>query len=976
MSKRLSCLLLAWLLMTVPAIAQETTTGSLGGQVLDPQGLPLPGVTVTITSTSAPRSVVTDQQGRFFVAFLTPGIYGVRAELSGFSPVEQPRVEVRLGQRAELNLSLTVGGLAETVQVTGNTGVVDVTNTTVGANIDSEMLSRLPVQRQLGDTLYLAPGVSSGGGTGRQNPSVGGSSGLENQYLVDGVNITNPGYGALGSYSIVLGSLGTGVTFDFIQEVQVKTAGYEAQYGQATGGVVSVVTKTGSNRLRGTAFAYAQPTFAQAGFTPIETTGATRPEAVNITETQVSDAGVEVSGPILRDRLFFFAAIDPQMDRTTYIAPTGFPLRDAGKFTRERNILAYSAKATWQPTGVSRIDASFFGDPGHGPAGPQRRTALLRTDTSGFSELDSFGGHNQTVRYNGTMSAHWLLEGSFARSTNGVTEIPSVNANAVIDRRTEPNIRSGGIGFFENNSGQNLQVNAFSTHVLNAGGQHQIRYGVQYEDVDYDNIADYSGTPFTLSNGQQTLTGASLDILEDPVVGAFYRVNRANLSTVRTTRQSYLSFFAQDVWQIGTRLTVRPGVRYDGQTLEGNLADYSFESNWAPRLGITYDPTGQGRMKVFANYGHFYARIPNDLAARALSADAGVTRADYYDQELTMPIPEGTSVGGSTRHLILAGLSPSTFDPDAGSTYSRETLVGFEWEAFTGLSLGVRYTNRRFGRVLEDVGTLPMIAYFLEDVPGAESVEYFITNPGPETPVTGDLGVPISFEKAVHDYDAFEIEADRRFANNWSLQASYRYSRTRGNFEGFFRNDNGQSDPGITSLFDFPTNDPTYATTGATEFGFRGDIRYLGTAGIGPLPNDRRHQGKIFGNYIVRGVNLGLGLNLSSGRPLTALAVNPVYESEGEIPETPRGAGFETEEGFRRRTPLESNIDVHADYALRMPRGRLVLLADAFNLFNQQGVRDYDDYTESAFGVSNTDFGRILAYQNPFTLRVGARLEF
>jgi len=144
MSKRLLGLVLAAYAIAAPALAQETTTGSLGGQVVDPQGLPLPGVTVTITSTAAPRSVVTDDQGRFFVAFLTPGIYAVRAELSGFAPVEKPRVEVRLGQRAELNLALAVGGLAETVQVTGNTGVVDVTNTTVGANLDSEMLARLP----------------------------------------------------------------------------------------------------------------------------------------------------------------------------------------------------------------------------------------------------------------------------------------------------------------------------------------------------------------------------------------------------------------------------------------------------------------------------------------------------------------------------------------------------------------------------------------------------------------------------------------------------------------------------------------------------------------------------------------------------------------------------------------------------------------------------------------------------------------
>src|SRR5207237_8424799 len=133
-------------------------------------------------------------------------------------------------------------------------------------------------------------------------------------------------------------------------------------------------------------------------------------------------------------------------------------------------------KGTGQPTGASRLEAPFSGDPGHGPAGPQRPTALLRTDTSGFSELDSFGGHNQTVRYNGTMNAHWLLEASVARATNGVTEIPSVDAYAVIDRRTEPNIRNGGIGFYENNSGRTLQAQAFSTHVLNGMGQHKVRY--------------------------------------------------------------------------------------------------------------------------------------------------------------------------------------------------------------------------------------------------------------------------------------------------------------------------------------------------------------------------------------------------------------------------------------------------------------------------------------------------------------------
>ena len=121
------------------------------------------------------------------------------------------------------------------------------------------MLQRIPVGRRFSDTLYIAPGVSSGGQVGEANPSMSGGSGLENQYVVDGVNITNAGYGALGSYSIVFGSLGNGVPFDFIKETQVKTGGYEAEFGQSTGGVVNVVTKSGTNTLRGSAFGYFRP---------------------------------------------------------------------------------------------------------------------------------------------------------------------------------------------------------------------------------------------------------------------------------------------------------------------------------------------------------------------------------------------------------------------------------------------------------------------------------------------------------------------------------------------------------------------------------------------------------------------------------------------------------------------------------------------------------------------------------------------
>ena len=215
------------------------------------------------------------------------------------------------------------------------------------------------------------------------------------------------------------------------------------------------------------------------------------------------------------------------------------------------------------------------------------------------------------------------------------------------------------------------------------------------------------------------------------------------------------------------------------------------------------------------------------------------------------------------------------------------------------------------------------------------------------------------------------------------MQASYRYSRLRGTFEGFFRDDNGQSDPGITSLFDFPTNDPSYTAIGVPQFGYRGDVRYLGALGEGPLPLDRPHQVKLFGNYeLPIGLNVGAGLTFSSGKPLTALAAHPVYGNSGEIPEGPRGSGFETVDGFRTRTRPLYDAAVHADYRLTLNRTQhIVLLADVFNLFNSQTPTDYDPDTQTSFPVVNPDFGQpsranLAQLQTPRQIRVGVRYEF
>src|SRR6185436_9279164 len=397
-----------------------------------------------------------------------------------------------------------------------------------------------------------------------------------------------------------------------------------------------------------------------------------------------------------------------------------------------------------------------------------------------------------------------------------------------------------------------------------------------------------------------------------------------------------------------SRLTVNPGIRYEQETMSGSIIkDFSLKNNWGPRLGVTFDPAGDGRTKVYGNFGVFFARIPNDLAARALSADDGFTRGDYYDAALTRQVPEGTPAAGVTRHFILAGVGADTIDPDARLTYTNEVVAGIEREIMPNTTLGVRYVYRNMPRVLEDIANCPMVAYELAQTSSiCGSVEYILTNPRSSLPIAaGTEFLGAKFDDPVHKYNSLEFTVNRRLTSG-SVMASYRFSRLRGNFEGFYRDDNGQSDPGISSLYDFPTNDPSYTSIGGGRFGFPGDIRFLGDKN-GILPLDRPHQVKLYGNRAWGGLNIGAGLNLSSGKPLTPMAANPNYGSAGEIPEAPRGSGIQTIDGFEKRTPFESQVDLQASYALGLTGSRRVtLLADVFNLFNQRRVTSYDQNTQ------------------------------
>jgi hypothetical protein len=1029
MYARISAFMLAAVLaIAAAAAAQETTTGTITGMIKDAKGLVVPGVSVTVTGPQGAQTVVTDGEGRYLAPFLVPGTYVVRAELQGFKAAEQPNVVVSLGSRREVDLELQIGGITETVVVEVQTQTVDTQTTTIGGVLDSEQLSRLPAGRSLPEFLYMVPGVSASAGINTPgsvaNPSIAGASGLENNYIIDGVNITDTGFGGFGAYNSVHGSLGAGVTSDFIKETEVKTGGFEAEYGQTSGGVVNVITKSGGNTFSGSLFGYTRSSGVEAGWRQLQVpNGAVNTEGVNS-----HDVGVSLGGKIVPNRLFYFATYNPQWQGRTFVAPEGFPYESLGGVDRNRTIQAYAGKisANMDANSNHRLDFSFFGDPSAGESGLQRLTTMRRiayaapgtTDISGgYSELD-YGSHQQTGRYSGVFGGRWLLEASLSNSSNRFIEIPTTDTWIYTDFTQVPNGTTGGLGSLERDEGTNFQYGVKSTHILNGAGSHQLRYGLQMENIEFTRDFDYSGPNLLLSDGRTTLTGGPIEVRSAGGV-TFYRATRGKLLPTYPTPQDYTSFFIQDTWQIG-RLTLRPGLRYERQYMEGydpggrdtasgyvDAPDLCFSgdtqpgqgsgngdpiacsytwNNWAPRIGGTYDVTGDGRIKVFASWGDFYAKIPNDVAVRAMSADAGITRQDYYDAALTQPIPNGVNYGGTTSHLRLAGLHAALIDPESGSTFRREFLTGVEFDVLDNANLGFRYIRRTMPQIVEDIGTLPFAAYL---APGSEdvSVEYFITNVDAQSPVANCCGLaPAAFEDVVNTYDSFEVTFNKRFSGNWSAIASYRFSQLAGNFEGFFRSDNGQSDPAISSLFDFPTNDPSFVQTNPALHSNPGDIRYQGCSlGCGILPNDRPHQVKLYGNYLWGDFNLGAGLNVGSGKSLSALAGNLLYANAGEIPYDVRGSGIQSvADGFVERSPTEFTFDLHADYGIRFAGRRVLLLADVFNLFNRRVALDYDYYTERTAGVANVNYGQSLnggnasspSYQAPLSVRFGARFDW
>ena len=1095
-------LLLCIALAATVVLAQETlTTGSISGVVLDSNGSVVPGATVKVTGALGERTATTSDQGFYEVGSLVPGSYVVRVEKQGFKSGEVTNVNVFVGKSTNTKVTLEVGNISEVVTVTGGNEGIDQGRTETSSNLNDQLFSNIPTTRAVSGLFYLAPGTTDSLGGGRDNPSISGGSALDNLYVADGVNITDSAFGGIGTFSRSYGALGTGINTSFIKEVQVKTAGFEPQYGQSQGGIVNIVTQSGSNEYHGAIYAFASPqsfeaTRKQPDDFPRRNTGG------KLLHQETYDFGADLGGyvPGARNNLFFFGSFNPSVRRDIVRGAESNPLSttDSGlriirgdHFANRTRTYNYAFKTEWLMNQNHQLAFSIFGDPSktNKSTFPNPGRPLTIDNTTSDSILD-YGTRNMALRYNGTLSPTLTLNASLGFGKTRFSETGFDDINQIQDRRgsdqlnvealtgqlpARGNFVSVGLGFVEPTISKSTRADFNISKLHNLWGQHTAGIGYTFQRGNYDGIRDRSGPKWTIPAGNGIASGQTTNAqfrLRFPgndggglhplfpvqladgsteLVPVRLQVFRAEFGEpVFSTYSNYHAAYAQDAWRFNKYVTGLFGLRWEQERLvgspgaSGDRVGYSFTGQWAPRLGVTVDPLGRGNTKAFYNYGRFFEYIPLDMAERSLSTEQDWTGSLFA--------PEFTVNGAGQRiavvnqfgtvnpiidaaHQLPGGTTISAGDPanpiTAGTKlgFTDEHSIGFEQQLPGNFVFSARYIDRRAKRIVEDAASVSPEGSLACDVAtGNHCITqlYFIGNIGPrldaavnlvpfvyttgaavpsgcalflglprynfdngngqsvcfaQTGVDPDTdleinspdGNPDGFPQAIRKYRALEIELNRRFSNGWQGFFNWRIAKLEGNFEGHLRNDNGQTDPAISSLFDFTT----------------GDFNLLGDQfAVGPLNTDRRHIINMFGSYsfgkergfkTLNGLNLGFNVHFETGLPINRFDPHPVYLNVGEIPVGGRGS--------QGRTPKYTRFDVHTDYAFSITeKTKLKFIADFFNVFNSQKLRRPDENAALDFVAGqnppNPDFLKPSAlpqttgYYFPFNMRLGIRFEF
>jgi hypothetical protein len=565
------------LLLGAPAIARaQAVTGALQGRVLASDGAPLQGVVVTVSGPflQGTRTATTDARGYFQLRALPPGGYDVRLALIGYRPVVVRDAAVELGRTTGLeSLVMTPQPLVlEPLVVTARAISIDPVHTTVGGTLDAVDYAGLPVDRDYKSLIGVLPHANES--TRGDAVNVGGSTGLENVYYIDGVNVTDTR----------TAERATSLPYNFVRTVEVKTGGYEAMYGRSLGAVVNAITYSGTNDFEASAFGFVQP--EALALSPRVAPQITQSSAVSY------DVGARIGGPIVRDRLWYSGAVNPRVDRVDK------EITGLGFFPDRTRALRFAGKLSWRASASTGLELSLFGDPTTRDAVdplPGGYTSVASADALLNRQVS--GGVIGSLRATAMPSPSVLLEASVARQWDRY-RVDGATAQGQSEELFMDNVTQslgGGYGAYQHDHRDRTSLMLRGTLTL---GAHTVVVGAEYEDALV--ATEFSGTG----------------------LGWVVRLD----STLYTTNyQRYAGRFhnrspaayLQDSWRITDRLTANAGLRWSGQffTSGSGKVVQRIPDEWQPRAGFSWQVGRPGTQRVFGSYGRFYQRLPDNLAA-------------------------------------------------------------------------------------------------------------------------------------------------------------------------------------------------------------------------------------------------------------------------------------------------------------------------------------------------------------------------